>query len=325
MVDHNFFKKAGRFKLSDLAEYTGSTLQDESKGDIYIEDIAPLDKANENEISFLQNTKYINDFKETKAGACVVSEENAKYAPESCVLLISKNPYLAHAKLTHRFYQLSNRFFEVSEFANVDISVDIGEGSIVHSGVFIGEGCKIGKNCTIYPNAVIQNSIIGDNVIIHPNSSIGQDGFGYAFDYDKGEYFKVLQLGRVIIEDDVEIGSGTAIDRGSSQDTIIGKGTKIDNLVQIAHNVKIGKHCAIAGQVGISGSTEIGDYSIFAGQVGVAGHLKVGSKVTASAKSGITKNIKDGETVGGMPATNIKKFHKQSIALKKLAEEGKRN
>ena len=184
---------------------------------------------------------------------------------------------------------------------------------------YIGANCVIGNDCTIHSNVNITNAIIGNNVIIHSGVSIGQDGFGYA--YNNGRHHKVPQVGRVIIGDDVEIGANTTIDRGSAPDTIIGEGTKIDNLVQIGHNVKIGKHCIIVSQVGISGSTEIGDYTIIAGQAGIAGHLKIGSQVQVAAQAGITRDLEDKAIVGGTPAVPLRQYHKQALALAKLTEK----
>ncbi len=216
-----------------------------------------------------------------------------------------------------------NKFLEISEHAIVDNSAEIGDRSIIHSGAFIGAGVKIGKNCVIHPNASITHAIIGDNVIIHHGASIGQDGFGYAF--HNGKYHKIPQLGRVIIENDVEIGANTCIDRGAGPDTVIGEGTKIDNLVQIAHNVKIGKHCIIVAQVGISGSTEIGDHSVLGGQVGIVGHLKIGKGVQVAAQSGVFRDLKDKEIVGGSPCVPLRQHHKQTIMLNKLTTHGNKS
>ncbi len=319
MPDSRFHKKNGIFKVSYLAEISGCKIHNNSGEDIIIKDVASLSSANIGDISFLQNPKYIEAFTKTNASACIVSEKFIEKAPENLVLLISENPYYSYALVAGKFYNKENKFLEISEFANVDSTADIGSGTIIKAGVYIGAGCIIGKNCIINSNVNITNAIIGDNVIIHNGASIGQDGFGYAF--HNGKHIKVPQLGRVIIENDVEIGANTTIDRGAGPDTIIGEGTKIDNLVQIGHNVKIGKHCIIVSQVGISGSTEIGDYVIIGGQAGIAGHLKIGSQAQIGAQAGIARDVEAGAKVSGTPAVPVNQYHRQAIILDKLANK----
>lgn len=319
MPDSRFFKKNGTFRLGFLGEISGSRLLAPESANIVINDVASLESAKEGDITFLQNPKYIDKFRNTKASACIISEKNISNAPKNIALLISENPYYSHALITQKFYMRENKFLEISEHAIVDNSAEIGDRTVIHSGAFIGDGVVIGKNCIIHPNVTITNAIIGDNVIIHHGSAIGQDGFGYAF--HNGRHHKIPQLGRVVIENDVEIGANTCIDRGAGPDTIIGEGTKIDNLVQVAHNVRIGKHCIIVAQVGISGSTEIGDYSVIGGQVGIIGHLKIGKGVQVAAQSGIFRNLEDKEIVGGTPCVPLRQFHKQTVILDKLANK----
>ena len=342
MADPRFFKNTGPYTLGELAIDTGAKLYQARDTEKTIRDIAPLHKAETQHISFLDNPKYLNDLKTTQAGACVIRPEHAKNAPEHVALLLTDNPYYIYAQLAKKFYPAlasshPSPSHTVALNATIDESADIEQGCAIEhnvvigpnvsiasgcrirAGVVINEGVIIGKNCTINSNVTISNAIIGEHVIIHQGSNIGQDGFGYAF--HEGNHFKVPQLGRVIIEDCVEIGAGTCIDRGSGPDTVVGTGTKIDNLVQIAHNVQIGKHCILVSQVGIAGSTKVGDYTVLGGQVGIAGHLNIGSQVQAAAQSGITKNIKDGETVCGMPAIPIKQHHRQVAMLKKLAKK----
>ncbi|HCR86081.1 MAG TPA: UDP-3-O-(3-hydroxymyristoyl)glucosamine N-acyltransferase [Alphaproteobacteria bacterium] len=319
MADTKFHPKNGRFKLGYLAEISGCTLLNEGYSDIFIDDTAPLEAASSGKIAFLQNPKYIEAFKTTSASAVVISEKHIDIAPEGVALLISKDPYFSYTLILKKFYHRENQTMEISEFAHVDLSVEVGKRTKIGFGTYIGANCVIGNDCTIHSNVNITNAIIGNNVIIHSGVSIGQDGFGYA--YNNGRHHKVPQVGRVIIGDDVEIGANTTIDRGSAPDTIIGEGTKIDNLVQIGHNVKIGKHCIIVSQVGISGSTEIGDYTIIAGQAGIAGHLKIGSQVQVAAQAGITRDLEDKAIVGGTPAVPLRQYHKQALALAKLTEK----
>jgi UDP-3-O-[3-hydroxymyristoyl] glucosamine N-acyltransferase len=318
MVDTNFYKKNGSFKLGFLAGISESSAHNKSDNDIIIHDVAPIDDAKEGDITFLQNPKYKDKLINSKASACILSEANIDKAPKGMALLVSKDPYYSYTKIVEKFYHKENLFLSVSEYADVDLTSSIGNRTVIGSGVHIGPNCIIGRDCQIHPNVTIVNSIIGDNVIIHSGARIGQDGFGYAF--HGGKHHKVLQIGRVIIENNVEIGANTTIDRGAGPDTIIGEGTKIDNLVQIGHNCKIGKHCIIVSQSGISGSTEVGDYTVIGGQAGISGHLKIGSRVQIAAKAGVMRDIEDGGIVGGYPAIPIKEWHRHSIIMNKLVK-----
>ncbi len=319
MFDTNFNTKNGKFSISDIISLCGGEVPSGFDTSIIISDIAPMSSAVSGEITFFENKKYINDFKNTKASACIVRKEFEDYAPDGLILIFSENPYYLYSKVLKLFYYQEYSTTQIHPSSNIDISAEVGDGTKVHAGVSIGENCIIGKNCEIQANVAIKNCIIGDNVIVGQGTVIGQDGFGYAF--EGGKHHKVLQLGRVIIEDDVEIGGNCAIDRGSASDTIIGEGSKIDNLVMIAHNVKIGKHCVITGQVGIAGSTIIGDYCVFGGQCGIAGHMKIGNQVQLAAQTGVTKNLEDGAIMGGTPAVPLREYHKQHIAVTKLVKK----
>lgn len=319
MADPRFHPKNGKFKLGYLAKEANCKLHNPETSEIIITDTAPLEAASEGHITFLQNPKYIEKFENTKASAVVVSEKYADLAPKGVAVLIADDPYYSYTLILKKFYHRENQVMEISEFAHVDLSVEVGKRTKIGFGTYIGPNCVIGNDCVIGTNVNITNAIIGDNVIIHNGACIGQDGFGYA--YNSGKHHKVPQVGRVIIGNDVEIGANTTIDRGAAPDTIIGEGTKIDNLVQIGHNVKIGKHCIIVAQVGISGSTEIGDYTIIAGQAGIAGHLKIGSQVQIAAQSGVSRDIENKGVVGGTPAVPVRQYHKQAIVLAKLAAE----
>ena len=340
MTDPNFFPRSKKLTLDQISKLTKITLpRSVDKKRIFL-DISPLDSASKDNISFLDNKNYINQFKKSKAGACFFRKDFEEVAPKNMIPLISTNPY-------HSFALVANAFYPMKDITNAgvhprahvesnvkyDDTVQISPGAIVSSNVVIGSNCfvgantvilsgvNIGANTIIGSNCTIAYSIIGSNVKIHNGVQIGQDGFGFA--QNENMNLKMPQLGRVIIKDNVEIGSNCTIDRGTGPDTIIGDGTKIDNLVQIGHNAIIGKNCIFVAQSGVSGSTQVGNNVIIGGQVGIAGHLKIGNNVKIAAKSGVMKNIEDGATVGGVPSVEIKDWHRQTIILKKLISKKK--
>lgn len=337
MADPRFFRNAGPFRLGELARITGATLQEGADGELLLRDVAPLDVATREDVSFLDNPKYVEAFAASHAGACFVHPKHAEKAPAGMALLLSDNPYLAYAVAATHFYPAPQASGEISERAHIDPTATIGEGTEVGPGAFIGKHVIIGKHCIIAPNAVIgegvtigdysriganstlSHTVIGQHVIIHPGVNIGQDGFGFAKS-ERGAV-KVPQLGRVLVEDHVEIGAGSCIDRGAGPDTVIGIGSKVDNLVQIGHNVRLGRSAIIVSQVGISGSTEIGDGATLAGQVGVAGHLKIGRGATVAAKAGVHSHIPDGAIYGGYPAVPILEWRKQAATLSLLTKK----
>ena len=331
MADPRFFTNKGPFRIHQLAQITGSNVEGPVDGERLFLDIAPLDVATAEDVSFLDNPKYLGRFKESRAGACFVHPKHKDSAPEGMVLLLSENPYLAYAMAATAFYPPYQSNGEVSSRAHVDQTATLGIGTQIDAGAYIGKHVIIGQNCHIGPNAVLMDgvmvgdhtsiganatlshTIVGKHCILHPGVHLGQDGFGFAKS-PKGAV-KVPQLGRVVVEDWVEIGAGTCIDRGAGPDTIIGMGSKIDNLVQIGHNVKLGRSVIVVSQVGISGSTEVGDGATLAGQVGVAGHIRIGKGATLAAKSGVAGNIPDGEIYGGIPAMPMQMWRKQVATL----------
>ncbi len=318
--------------LKEIVKITGGKIIGDEN--IKVKNIAPIDKAKEGDITFLVNKKYIPFAKTTKASAIFVQKEIRGI---NAAQIVSENPYLAYAKLLTFFTKKEIKHIGISPQAFIESSakisqnisiypfvyvgknVEIGENTIIYPHVYIGDNCKIGSNCIISANvSIYHDTIIGNNVIIHAGTVIGSDGFGYARDGEK--HYKIPQIGNVIIEDDVEIGANCTIDRGAIEYTKICKGTKIDNLVQIAHNVEIGENSIIVAQVGISGSTKIGKNVILAGQVGVAGHIKIGNNVMVGAQSGIGKSLKDGEIVSGSPAIDHKKWLRWAVSYEKLPE-----
>lgn len=318
MADPKFFRNAGPFSLEELAKIANAELGENVSGKKSIMDVAPLHSAGPDNISFLDNPAYLDDFRKTKAGACLINKKYSSSAPENTSIITSENPYLSYALVASHFYPLK-MVHGVAKSAAIHKRAKIGADCYIGENVSIGDGVEIGNNCIINASVSISHAVIGNNVILHHGVCIGQDGFGYAS--KNGAHTKVPQLGRVIIEDDVEIGANTCVDRGAGPDTVIGAGTKIDNLVQIGHNVKIGKGCIIVAQAGVSGSTVIGDYTVIAGQAGVAGHLKIGKAVQIGGQSGVIRDIADGEKVCGYPSVPIKQWHRQTVILEKLVKQ----
>ncbi|MGB1077739.1 MAG: UDP-3-O-(3-hydroxymyristoyl)glucosamine N-acyltransferase [Bdellovibrionales bacterium] len=335
MADKRFFQNSGTKTLTEITNISGAKALCENL-DTNFKDVSSLENAEKDTLTFFDNVKYKDQVSKTKAGACFIQPDMADLLPEGTIALVTKTPYRAYALTAQAFYPEVKPESGISEHALIDpsaqiaegVSIDagaivkanavIGEGSWIESNAVIGEGVEIGARCRIGVNATVSHALLKDDVRIYTGARIGQDGFGFAI--DPMGHVKVPQLGRVIINEHCEIGANTTIDRGAGPDTIIGQGTWIDNLVQIAHNVKIGRGCVIVSQVGISGSTEVGDFSVLAGQVGVAGHLKIGSGVQIAAKSGLMKNVPDGEVYMGIPAKPIKQNMKQVAYLNKMVK-----
>ncbi len=340
MADTRFYRKPTPLSLREVIEISGAEVVSGVDLDKTISDVAPIHTAQGDELSFLDNKKYLDIFTQSQAGFCFVHPDQADKAPKGMILLLSKEPYKAYALSAQAFYPKPswNKTY-IAENAFVHPKAKIGRHCIIDHNVYIGRDVEIGDQCWIRPNTVIgPGSVIGNNTIIGSNSSlshciigqgcqflpgvrIGQDGFGFAI--DPAGHVPVPQLGRVIIGDRVYIGANTTIDRGAGPDTEIGDGTMIDNLVQIAHNVKIGKFCIIVSQVGISGSSIIEDYAVLAGQVGVAGHITIGRGARIAAQSGLMRDIPAGAEVMGSPAVPLRDYFKQVATLANLTKTKK--
>jgi UDP-3-O-[3-hydroxymyristoyl] glucosamine N-acyltransferase len=323
-------------KLRELAELIGGRIS--GNPDVEISGVSGMEEAKEGDITFLLDKNKLNEISSVNVSAVIVKEEIKELAAS---MLIVDNPQFTFARALEVFYikpynpsGISDKAFigdgvqtgddiSVHPLAYISSNVILGARVTVSPGVYIGQGVSIGDDSILYPNVTIKENVkIGKKAIVHSGAVIGSDGFGYVL--EKGIHHKIPQVGGVIIEDDVEIGANVVIDRATLGNTIIGQGTKIDNLVQIAHNVKIGKKCIIVSQVGISGSVEIGDGVVLAGQVGVRDHIKIGDGAMVGAQSGIGTDIPDGQLYSGSPAIPHKTWLRSQSIYAKLPEYVKR-
>ncbi len=294
--------------------------------DLNIDNVRPLAQAQKNDITFFDKSNYSSEAQITKAGACITTENLKKYLNNKTYVVIVKNVLYELAKVLGKIYMSADidypdltlkkpikKKYKTVKFGNnvlIGKNVQIGKNSIIGSNSIIEHDVKIGDNCVIGSGVIIKNSIFGDRVVVQDNCKIGLKGFGFI--PQKNKNIKFPHIGRVLIHDDVEVGSGCTIDRGSIDDTIIGSNTYLDNQVHIAHNVKIGANCMIAGQVGFAGSAIIGDKVSIGGQAGISGHLKIGNNVKIGGGSGVVKDIEDNQIVMGYPAVPLKDFIKKN-------------
>lgn len=335
MADPRFFKAAGPFTLKGLAALIGAELCPGASADATFDDVAPLSAAGPRDLSFLDNKKYVEEFMTSRAGACIVEASAAESAPDGMELLISATPYQAYALAAQAYYPEPSFEPGVSPSASIDPSAHLPDDCLIEAGVVIGPDANIGAGCRIGANTFIDQAVvigentsiasgvylshclIGARVLIHPGVCIGQRGFGFAM--AASGHIKVPQLGRVIVEDDVEIGANSTIDRGSGPDTVIGAGSMIDNLVQIGHNVRLGRGCVLIAQSGVAGSSRLEEFAVVAAQSGVSGHLVIGKGAQIGAKSGVIRDVAPGEKVAGIPAVPVKEHFRQVATVKRLA------
>jgi len=338
--DPRFYERSGPHSLATLASVAEAELRlPASAGippaDAVLAGIAPLQVAGPNDVSFLDNARYLRALRATRAGAVIVHPDMAGAVPEGTAALLTPMPYAGWARVCALFHPgpsavpgvhpsavvaasaMVDPSAEIGPLAVVGARAEIAAGCQIGAGTTIGDGVAIGADCRIGAQSSISHAILGRRVVIHPGVRIGQDGFGFATT-PRG-FLSVPQLGRVLVEDDVDIGANTTIDRGSAADTVIGAGTRIDNLVQIAHNVRVGRMCVIVAQVGISGSTVLDDFVMVGGQVGIVGHAHIGAKARIGAQAGVMSDVAAGADVVGSPALPAKEFWRMTALLRRLA------
>ena len=343
MAKTTFFPPALTPSIGAIAEWTGAKPDDGADLTQIIRGVAPIDRAGPGELTFLDNPRYAAQLSKTRASAVLLQPRHRAVAPAGCVALATNEPYRAFAEVLIRLFPGAAK--PVSTFGETGVSLrasvhpaarleagvivdpgavigagaQIGAGSLIGANAVIGPDVRIGRNSVVGANCTVYCALIGDRVILHPGVRIGQDGFGFAMG-PRG-HLKVPQVGRVILQDDVEIGAGTTVDRGANRDTVIGEGTKIDNLVQIAHNVVIGRHCVIAAQAGISGSCTIEDFVAIGGQAGLSGHLHIGMGAQIAADSGLMNDVPAGAKWGGSPACPVREHWRAVNFLRKMVRE----
>ncbi len=319
------------YSLEKLAQEIGATLQGD--GSVRIFGIAPLDKAKEGDITFVTNARYKKTAMETKASAILCE---APIPGNSRAFLLIANPYVALAKVISLFHPRVSFLpgIRTGAYVHPEASVDsqasvaagatisagakVGSRSVLYPGVFIGENTVVGEDCLLYPNVTVrENCVLGNRVVLQPGVVVGSDGFGFAKNNDES-YQKIPQVGNVVIEDDVELGANTCVDRAVLGTTLIGKGSKLDNLIQVGHNVVIGNHTVMAALSGISGSTQIGNNVTMGGQVGIAGHLKIADHVTLATRTGVMEDIVEKGVYWGSPSTEMNSEMKNVAAYRQL-------
>jgi UDP-3-O-[3-hydroxymyristoyl] glucosamine N-acyltransferase len=335
--DPRFFRRSFPHSAASVAEVAGAALA--GRSDLVLTGVAPLQIAGPDQVSFLDNRRYADALAATRAGAVIVHPDLAARVPERSVGLITSAPYEGWARVAALFHPPEpvkpgvHASAVVAPEAKVDPSAEIGPHATVGAGAEVGPGCRIGPGAVIGPGVVlgrdcrvgalasVSHAILGDRVNLLPGARVGQEGFGFA-QTERG-FLTVPQLGRVILEDDVEVGANSTIDRGSTQDTVIGAGSRLDNLVMIGHNVRLGRCCVVVAQAGISGSTVLEDFVVVAAQAGMAGHLRAGKGARIGAQAGVMAYVPAGADVVGSPAEPVRDFFRGVATLRKLTRRPK--
>jgi UDP-3-O-[3-hydroxymyristoyl] glucosamine N-acyltransferase len=342
MQHPGFFERGGPFLLRVLADAVGAELAHANDGAIEIDDLRPLNRAGDSHLTFCSSHKYAGELAATQAAACLIKRRDADLVPEGAAAVTTDVPHRAFAMAVGLLYPdvlqpraaasaanadgvLVHPTAEIAEGVTVEPGAIIGRearigaGTTIAAGAIVGYRVFVGRNCYIGPGTSVTHALIGDRVTLHAGARIGQDGFGYAMSAQG--HFKVPQIGRVIIGDDVEIGANSTVDRGFLTDTTIGEGTKIDNLVQIAHNVTIGRHCIIVSQSGIAGSAQLGDFVVMGAHSGVVEQVKVGDGAHIAGMAHVKDDVEAGARMGGTPARPFKEWARELAAIRRLAKK----
>ena len=340
-MEPTFFEAVRTFSAAEIAALTGATLLDPRQGTVSVSHIASAGQAGQGALAYVNGARNLHLLRATRASAIFCPSDLAPSAPAASAVLVTGSPQRDFVKIARLLYPGIGTAASitgqsgVSEGAHVSPEAEIesgaviepgavigpraviGSGTVISANAVIGPSCRVGRDGYVGPNASVQNALLGDRVIIHGGAQIGRAGFGFVSGPRGPE--RIPQIGRVILQDDVEIGANSTVDRGAMDDTVIGEGTKIDNLVQIAHNVRIGRGCILAGHCGLSGSVTVGDFTMLGGRVGIADHVTIGSHVVVTGGSGLLKDIPDGEKWGGYPAQPIRTHFREVAALRALA------
>jgi UDP-3-O-[3-hydroxymyristoyl] glucosamine N-acyltransferase len=341
-ADPRFYASSGPHGLDAIAAAAGGRIAAGGAGEAaaaprLFRGVAPLQSAGPEDVSFLDNRRYAEALRATRAGAVILQPEMAAMVPEGCVAVATPQPYLGYARVAALFHPPPPPVPGVHPSAVVAPDAELGEGCEVGPCAVIGAAARIGPGCVIGPHAVIGPGVVlgarcrihahasvshclaGERVVLHPGARVGNEGFGFATTA-AGEHVTMPQLGRVILGDGVEIGANSTVDRGSGHDTVLGPGTRLDNLVQIGHNVRTGRGCIIVAQAGISGSTTLGDFVVVAAQAGLTGHLEIGPKARIGAQAGVMNDVPPGTDVAGSPAIRARDFFRSVARLRRLGE-----
>lgn len=340
MSEPLFLRESSGLSLDEVVKLTGASVADGAALDRRVVNVAPLDRASPRDLCFFDNKRFGADAGATHAAACLTRADLAGQLPARTLALVVREPFKAFVQVSRALFPQSLRPLSmapagatagahVDETARLEAGAtaepgavigagaEIGSGTVIGANAVIGPGVRIGRDCSIGPSAVVTNALLGDRVIIHPGCKIGQDGFGFIM--GGAGHLKVPQVGRVIIQDDVEIGAGTTVDRGALRDTVIGEGTKIDNLVQVGHNASIGRHCILVAYTGISGSATLEDFVAFGARAGVVPNVTVGEGSQIAASSNVATDVPPGSRWGGSPAKPMRQWLREIKAVERMS------